>query len=568
MSAQEFDVEGLLRRVEPRPASPALDARVRDAVRRPAGSRAWPRVRWVAAAMLVVAGLGFFTAVTIRGRSAGAPAGARVVTVHGGATNSGRTAAAGDRLRDGDFLQTARGASLEFELPDGSRMRVEEGSGVVVGGPRRSGAVARLVSGAVHCRVARAPEAFRIETERGEVAAVGTEFSARLDRGDGGPSLAITEGGDAAAFGAVLRVAVLEGTVELREPGRVTRVGRRQGLVADGGGPPRVTELTGGSAPEAMPLPGERHLDMSRAVSAVRLSPDGTRIAIAIRNLNGGGLAEYSAPFVGVHVFDLQAGKMTASVRLDGDLSDIAWFGEDSLWATEGMNNEIRRLDLAKGEVAEKRSLSPDPQILRSTNTSRIVASPDRRRAISTGFDHSINVYEMPGWKRLRTLEGPRSGTPTDGTWTADGKRWLAANSAGEVVAWDVESGKRTVLGKGRFPVEGPGGRVWAFTEDLQAFGPLEPGKDEKRDQFGTAGTIFPAAAFSPDGRFLALGLNDGAVEVKEVKTGAAFAKFGHKAPQGATAYVTALEWGKEGSWVAVGRADGSSALLRPEELE
>lgn len=568
MSAQEFDVEGLLRKVEPRPVSPALDARVRGEVLRPSASRLGLRVPMVAAAMLLVTAIGVFTAIRVRRLSGGAPADVRILAIHGGATSSGRTAAAGDRLRDGDFLQTARGASLEFELPDGSRLRVEGESGLVIGGPRRNGPVARLVSGGVHCRVASAPEAFRIETERGEVAAVGTEFSARLDRGDGGPSLAMTEGGDAATFGAVLRVAVMEGAVELREPGRVTRVGRRQGLVADGGGPPRVTEMTGGSAPEAMPLPGERHLEMSRAVAAIRLSPDGSRLAIAIRNLNGGGLAEYSAPFVGVHIFDLQAGKMSASVRLDGDLSDIAWFGEDELWATEGMNNEIRRLDLAKGEIAEKRSLSPNPEILRSTNTSRIVASPDRRRAISTGFDHSINVYEMPGWKRLRTLEGPRSGTPTDGRWTADGKRWLAANSTADVIAWNVESGERTVSGKGRFPVEGPGGRVWAYTEDLQSFGPLEPAKGEKRGQFETPGTVFPAAAFSPDGRFLALGLNDGTVEVKEVATGAAFAKFAHKAAQGATAYVSSLEWGKEGSWVAVGRADGSSALLRPEELE
>lgn len=559
MSASEFDVEGLLGRVEPRATSRALDARVSGAS---AGSR--PRgMRGLAfsAAAVALLAVAFHVLLPARGGAA------RIVEVKGDVRAAGRPAAAGVSLRGGDLLETAPGASIAFVLPDGSRLDLEGGSGVVVGGPRATEPVARLVRGAVRCRVATGPEAFRVSTDRGEVAAVGTEFLARMERPGDGREVSLTEGGDASVRGPVLVLAVLEGVVELREPGRTTRVGRRSGLIADGSGPPRVTGLTEGSGPE--PLPSSQHLDCSRAVAAIRLSPDGDRLAIAIHNLNGGGLAEYSAPFVGVHVYDLRTGRMTASVKLDGDLSDIAWFADGSLWATEGLNNEVRRVDLEKGEVAESRSLMPDPQVHRGTNTDRIVPSPDRRLAVATGFNGCIDVYEMPGWKRLRTLDGPRSGVLTHGTWSADGKRWLSSTPEGKVVAWDVATGERSVLGEGHFPVVGPGGRIWAYTADKAAFGPVEPAEGEKRDAIAAGCTWFAAAAFSPDGRFLAVGNDKGTVAVLDVKTGAEFAKFGHVPAKGAaTAYVTALEWSRDSAWVAAGRADGSSDLLRPEETE
>lgn len=329
----------------------------------------------------------------------------------------------------------------------------------------------------------------------------------------------------------------------------------------------RVTTITESAPPEDAPVPGKTEVRIvRRGVSNIVLSPDGKRLAVGMVNLGGGGLGTSSADFVAVHLYDIATGRVTGKVPLDGSPSDIAWLPDGTLWALEAMNTTVRRLDLEKNEVAETRSLVKDPTV-RSFNTSaRLSASPDKVHLVLSGFNQEIAVYDARDWKRLRALDGAGKRLPLDGAWSRDGKSWMAASGEpSEVLRWDIETGAMKRLGNGRAPVEGPDGRVWALTADGKAFGPVEPKQDEKREWATAPASKFAVARFSPDGKYVALGLEDGAVRVLDVASAALFAHLGHTQVKDTSPRVSCLLWSPDSTWVAVGRFDGSSEILRPE---
>ena len=559
MNKEDWDIEAHLRRADVAPVSPSLEARMRPLLAAPRRARFPGRLALAAAALVAAVSL----AVWAPWKSAPA----RVVAATGVASVAGRPAAPGDVVPPGALLHTGPRSELALELPDGSRVTLFAASEAVWLGPRAAGPVARLDSGLLACIVVPGAATFRVSTARGELAAVGTEFRASWDpTGFAGRSARLTHGGLPGASGPVLEVAVLAGRVEFREPDRVTVVGERQRMVVDAGGPPRVTGLTEGAGPEYVPSPGGTSLrSLARAVANIVLSPDGRRLAIGLVDLGGGGLGEHSADFVSVVVYDLATGQVSGKVPLDGIPSDLAWFADGTLWALESMNNDVRRVDLEKGTVADRRSLCLNENVLMSNQMSRLAASPDGKLAIVTGYDRRITVYEMPGWKRLRSLDSAGA-PPTEGAWSPDGKAWLASDGEpSEVLRWEVATGELKRLGPGAAPVEAADGRVWAFTADRAAFGPLDPQQGEARDAFRPDGPKFARAALSPDGRFAALGRADGSVIVFDLAARAEFARFGHEGAKDRYNAVSCLTWAPDSSWLAVGRYDGSSELLRPE---
>lgn len=108
-------------------------------------------------------------------------------------------------------------------------------------------------------------------------------------------------------------------------------------------------------------------------------------------------------------------------------------------------------------------------------------------------------------------------------------------------------------------------GRTWAATADRTAFGPVAPRQDEKREWYRTRDANIVTARFSPDGKFVALGLEDGGVHVVEVTTGSRFTRFKHEALEKMNPRVSCLLWAPDSSWIAVGQMDGSSELLHPD---
>lgn len=336
-------------------------------------------------------------------------------------------------------------------------------------------------------------------------------------------------------------------------------------------GPPRVTPMTESAGLEAIPVKGSpgklRYL--ARSISAVALSPDGGRLAVGMMDSGGGGIGASSAKFVAVLIWDVTAAKVVSSIPVDGVPSDVFWMADGTLWATESMNSKIRRIDIEKGAVAESRTLRADEHHRIFGWSSRVILSPDGKRAIVAGFDPSPSLYELPDWKLTGPLTDVEGMGPWDGTWSRDGKSWFASTIKPDVLyRWDIATREVKRLGPGIGPVEGPDGRVWAITEDHLAFGPVEPKQEEKREWYRTDDSKFTLARFSPDGAFVALGREDGNVVVVDAASGAWFTAFFHVGIPGKSDAVSCLLWAPDGSWIAAGRVDGSSDLLRPEVPE
>ncbi len=329
----------------------------------------------------------------------------------------------------------------------------------------------------------------------------------------------------------------------------------------------RVTPITESASPEDAPMAGGKQVRLvRRGVSNIVLSPDGKRLAVGLVDLGGGGFGTSSSEFVAVHLYDLATGRVTAKIPVDGLPSDIAWLPDGTLWALEAMNNNVRRLDLEKKEVAETRSLVKDPTVRSLNFGARLSVSPNKVHLVLAGFNGEIAVYEAKDWKRLRALDGAGKQLPLDGAWSKDGKAWMTSSGEpSEVLRWDIETGAMKRLGNGRAPVEGPDGRVWALTADGKAFGPVEPKQDEKREWVTATASKFVLARFSPDGKYVAIGLEDGILRVFDVASAALFAHLGHTQLEKTSPRVSCLLWSPDSTWVAVGRLDGSSEILRPE---
>ena len=332
--------------------------------------------------------------------------------------------------------------------------------------------------------------------------------------------------------------------------------------------PPRITPITEPAGDEAIPLkgsPGKLRV-MARCVSSIALSPDGRKLAVGLKDGGGGATGEESAKFVAVLLWDLTAAKVVSTIPVDGVPSDVFWLADGTLWVTEAMNATIRRLDVEKGVVAESRKLRVDPTKLSMNFDSRVRISPDGKFAVVAGFDPAPALYELPGWKLVGPLEGAGGISPVEGTWSRDSKSWITASRRPEMVTrWDISKREAQRLGAGFAPVEGPDGRVWALTEDHLAFGPVEPKQDEKRDWFRNSDSKLTLARYSPDGVFLALGREDGKVVIVDVASASKFTSFLHAGVPDKSGAVICLLWAPDSSWVAAGRIDGSSDLLRPE---
>jgi WD40 repeat protein len=342
-------------------------------------------------------------------------------------------------------------------------------------------------------------------------------------------------------------------------------------LVAPQDGTARVVRMTAAGPQKTLPavgLPGAVRL-IQPAVSALALSPDGRRLAICIRQLAAGDLGDQSPTFVGVNVWNVATDQLEAFVPLNGSPSDAIFTADGSLWTTEAMNNQLRRVDVAGGRVAESLDMNL-PGMLLTSEVSKLYPSPDGKRVLLSGFNNRKAVYAYPGWKVEAVLEGPTDCLPVDGDWSADGRSFVAGTRRNEIQIWATGGGADSrprpdaskSLGKGIRPLFGPGGAVWALTPDRLAFGPCDPTRGP-RDRFRSDGAEWTAVSFSPDLSRVAFGDTKGVVTVREVATGAKVGTFDYEPPPGVTPWVGSLLWAPDGSWLAAGRYDGSSSLVR-----
>jgi WD40 repeat protein len=302
-------------------------------------------------------------------------------------------------------------------------------------------------------------------------------------------------------------------------------------------------------------------------VSALTLAPDGRRLAICVRQLGAGAIGENNPPFVGINLWDVAKDRLDSFVALDGSPSDATFTSDGRLWATEAMNNELRRVDPGAGGVAETLDLNLPPNLLTSDDA-RLYPSPDGKRVVVTGFNTSKTLYRYPGWQRETVLEGPVDCLPCEGAWSADSRAFVAGSRDHALRVWSfagAAGARARNAGSGLAPVFGPDGKAWAITTDAAAFGPSEATGDARRvfvdDASPPAG--FDVARFSRGGQRLAIGRADGGVVLFDVASRKTLRTIDYAAPDDVNPSVGSLLWAPDDSWLAIGRYDGSSCIVR-----
>ncbi|MGD8585482.1 MAG: protein kinase [Chloroflexota bacterium] len=244
------------------------------------------------------------------------------------------------------------------------------------------------------------------------------------------------------------------------------------------------------------------------AVDDVEFSPDGATLATA--SYDGG-----------ARLWNLETGALEHRFPV-GDCIDVTFSPDGKLLATTSVDSTAQIWDLASGERR---------QVLRG-HTDWVLGSafsPDSRQLATAGMDAGPLIWDVETGELLLD-PGNRSATP-DVAYSPDGQQIAVAYADGDVYVWNLEefmadsnsapavwlAGHENRVSSiafdpnGRFVVTGSWdgtARIW----DLSGTGEI---------QTLTHDHITEGAAFSPDGRYLAIGVYEtGDVIVWDVASG------------------------------------------------
>jgi WD40 repeat protein len=185
--------------------------------------------------------------------------------------------------------------------------------------------------------------------------------------------------------------------------------------------------------------------------------------------------------------------------RVDG----MAFSPDARLVACVGQDYLIRLLDVESGKVVRK--IKGHEHLVRS-----VVFSPDGKRLASGSADRTIRFWDVATGKELRRSD-ELDNAQVAVRFSADGKFLASGSWGGTLYIWDAGSGKQLRRSEGIFG----GIEFCAFSPDLRLavqasgrdLGIRETASRTLRHFFPAEQlTLWNRAAFSPDGRAVALG--------------------------------------------------------------
>jgi len=169
-----------------------------------------------------------------------------------------------------------------------------------------------------------------------------------------------------------------------------------------------------------------------------------------------------------------------------------------------------------------------------SASVARVAWSPDGSRIASASDDGTVQIWEAKSGKHLLTYNG--NGAPVwEVAWSPDGKRLVsgtgAAGSSGPVTSnnsvkvWNAATGQTLI--------------TYAGTN---------------------AQTQTYALAWSPDGKQIASGSDDGLVHIWDASTGQTFFQY-----HGHTSAIFKVAWSPDGKLIASASDDGTVQVWKPQ---
>jgi WD40 repeat protein len=235
------------------------------------------------------------------------------------------------------------------------------------------------------------------------------------------------------------------------------------------------------------------------AVRAVAFNPDGTRVATG--SLDGT-----------VRVWDVLDGKLLHTLgNHTGPVNSVAFSPDGRLLASGGSDRQLKLYDAAAPGAAKRTIGSDEP-------FGDIAFSPDGRLVAAAGGKH-MRVYDLAEGRVTHNWDVP--GELYRAAFRVDGRAVAAAGAGGVVCVWDLAGGERADLTGPAGGVEGlafdPAGRLLATTSHdgkVRAWEASRKPAGQKAWQLLADGQFASGAAFTPDGRHLAVGCPDGTVAV------------------------------------------------------
>jgi WD40 repeat protein len=318
------------------------------------------------------------------------------------------------------------------------------------------------------------------------------------------------------------------------------------------------------------PAPGTAVRDYRDRVQAVAYTPDGRTLITAI---DPSGDPDDGIRGGSVELWDAATGKLRSSLRpFTAGVNAVAVSPDGKLLATGGLEyhatrgrpdirGECRLWDPATGaELGELRG--------HENSVQAVAFSPDGRRLATASQDTTVKVWDVPARRELATFRGHftrkpdgvvkagtgmivlcvafspdgrlvasggcdgrvkvwdvaanREATSPEGhddwvygvAFTPDSRRLVSACRDGSVKVWDVATGKELLTLHGTAPVHGvsvsPDGRLIAAAE-RDGIRLWDAATGDERTRLTGPRPYARAVAFSPEGRFVAVGFDFGA---------------------------------------------------------